>query len=79
MYTLIVVARDRNGEAGGRSSVATVLVTVTDTNDNRPYFDLQSYSQSVPEDIPQGGFITKVGRLVRLLRNYLILSAPVVA
>ncbi len=43
-------------------ATATVIVTVLDTNDNRPQFDQPpGYSFSLPENLPAG---TSVGRVM---------------
>ena len=53
---------DRAGGAGSLMAVATVLVTVTDVNDNRPVFEFQNYAESVSEDASLGQEIITVGR-----------------
>ncbi|XP_038061188.1 uncharacterized protein LOC119731947 isoform X4 [Patiria miniata] len=60
-YTLVVNAIDREGGTGSLQAVATVLVTVTDVNDNRPVFDFQNYADTVPEDAAEGQEIIQVG------------------
>ncbi|XP_022080540.1 uncharacterized protein LOC110973761 [Acanthaster planci] len=59
-YTLVVNAIDREGGSGSLQAVATVLVTVTDVNDNRPVFEFQNYAESVAEDAAQGQQIVTV-------------------
>ncbi len=41
-------------------ATATVIVTVLDTNDNRPEFDQPSYSFSFSENLPAGIFVGRV-------------------
>ncbi|KAJ7312186.1 hypothetical protein JRQ81_006546 [Phrynocephalus forsythii] len=47
-YTLILQATDMLGQ--GLSNTGTAVITVTDTNDNQPIFDPQTYVASVPEN-----------------------------
>jgi len=42
------------------SSTATLHLTLSDSNDNKPRFDRQVYHVTVPEDVPVG---TSVGRV----------------
>ena len=57
-YQFIVVASD-SGEPP-RSASATVLLMVTDVNDNDPYFDPKSYEVVVGEDSSPGTPVTTV-------------------
>ncbi|XP_078397253.1 desmocollin-3-like isoform X1 [Cetorhinus maximus] len=50
-YTLTVEVRDMEGESDGRFSTATVVVHVTDVNDNRPTFKTSKYIISVNETV----------------------------
>lgn len=43
------------------SDVTTVIVNVTDVNDNSPVFEDGGYSVEVMEDLPPGAPVTKVG------------------
>ncbi|XP_051561111.1 cadherin-1-like isoform X16 [Myxocyprinus asiaticus] len=47
-YTLIIRAADMSGE--GRSVTGTAVITVTDSNDNAPQFEYNTYTASVPEN-----------------------------
>lgn len=47
-YQLLVTASDSQGE--GYSSTATVIVNVTDANDNEPEFPQDQYATTVPEN-----------------------------
>lgn len=51
-YVLIAIGTDEDGQ--GLSGYATVLVTVTDINDNEPRFPQVEYAGSVPEGSPRG-------------------------
>ncbi|XP_023246804.1 protocadherin-like wing polarity protein stan [Copidosoma floridanum] len=57
-YQFVVVASD-SGEPA-RSASATVILTVTDVNDNDPYFDPKSYEVVVAEDDSPGTAVTTV-------------------
>lgn len=57
-YNFVVVASDA-GEPP-RSASATVMLTVTDINDNDPYFDPKSYEAVVAENDPPGTPVTMV-------------------
>ena len=51
-YDLVVVAS--NGGATGPSSTATIVVTVTDVNDNQPKFVKEPYSFNISEAVQVG-------------------------
>ncbi|KAL7299168.1 hypothetical protein TKK_0007766 [Trichogramma kaykai] len=57
-YQFIVIASD-SGEPP-KSASATVLLTVTDVNDNDPYFDPKNYEVVIGEDNPPGTPVTTV-------------------
>ncbi|XP_015979615.2 protocadherin gamma-A6 isoform X16 [Rousettus aegyptiacus] len=52
IYHLVLTAMD--GGDPVRSSVARILITVLDVNDNAPVFSQPIYSVSVPENLPVG-------------------------
>ncbi|XP_038549255.1 protocadherin Fat 3a isoform X4 [Micropterus salmoides] len=56
LYTINVTASD-----GLFVSQATVEVTVIDTNDNSPICDQAVYTASIPEDLPIGSVLLRVG------------------
>ena len=49
-----------DGGEPARSATATLQLTVTDSNDNRPRFDRRVYHVSVPEDVPVGTSVDRV-------------------
>ncbi|XP_059849265.1 cadherin-5 [Hypanus sabinus] len=53
-YQLVVQAKDMEFETGGRSSSATVYISLTDINDNAPYFEKSEYIYKVPENTSVG-------------------------
>ncbi|XP_016844332.1 protocadherin-like wing polarity protein stan isoform X2 [Nasonia vitripennis] len=57
-YQFVVVASD-SGEPP-KSASATVILTVTDVNDNDPYFEPKSYEAVIAEDDPPGTPVTTV-------------------
>lgn len=57
-YQFTVIAAD-SGEIS-KSASATVILTVTDVNDNDPYFDPKNYESVVSEDDPPGTPVTSV-------------------
>jgi len=57
---LLFLVTVTDGGEPARSATATLQLTVTDSNDNRPRFDRQMYHVTVPEDAPVG---TSVGRV----------------
>lgn len=57
-YNFVVVASD-SGEPP-RSASATVMISVTDINDNDPYFDPKSYEAVVSENVSPGTPVTMV-------------------
>uniref|UniRef100_A0A8B9X0V6 Protocadherin Fat 4 n=1 Tax=Bos mutus grunniens TaxID=30521 RepID=A0A8B9X0V6_BOSMU len=58
-YTLVVVASDA-GSPEPLSSSTSVLVTVTDVNDNPPRFQHHPYVTHIPSPTPPGSFIFAV-------------------
>lgn len=47
----------------GKSSlndITTVIINVTDVNDNTPVFGRSDYSAEIPEDLTPGGLVMKV-------------------
>ncbi|XP_078526520.1 cadherin-5 isoform X2 [Lissotriton helveticus] len=59
-YHLIVGAKDSPGLMGGLSGTASVIITLTDINDNFPIFTEKRFSFSVPENVRLSD---EVGRL----------------
>ncbi|XP_067396207.1 cadherin-5 [Emydura macquarii macquarii] len=59
-YEIVVKAKDSPGLHGGDSSTATVIITLSDINDNFPRFKQQSFHFKVPENVRVG---SEVGRL----------------
>ncbi|XP_071824162.1 neural-cadherin-like isoform X3 [Apostichopus japonicus] len=57
-YVLIAIGTDEDGQ--GLSGYTTVLVTVTDINDNEPRFPQVEYAGSVPEGSPRGTEVMEV-------------------
>ena len=57
-YQFVVIASDAGDPP--KSASATVILTVTDVNDNDPYFDPKSYEAVVAEDDPPGTPVTTV-------------------
>ncbi|XP_072136068.1 cadherin-5-like [Mobula birostris] len=53
-YQLVVQAKDMEFEIGGKSSSATVYISLTDINDNAPYFEHSQYNHTVPENTSIG-------------------------
>lgn len=60
VYTILVRASDRGEKQVSLSSTATVLVEVTDVNDNIPEFTPDVYSVRIREDLPVGSVVTVV-------------------
>ncbi|XP_036985754.2 protocadherin Fat 4 isoform X1 [Artibeus jamaicensis] len=58
-YTLVVVSTDA-GSPGALSSSTSVLVTVTDVNDNPPSFQHHPYVTHIPSPTPPGSFVFAV-------------------
>ncbi|XP_043461123.1 protocadherin-like wing polarity protein stan isoform X2 [Leptopilina heterotoma] len=57
-YQFSVIASD-SGEPP-QSASASVILTVTDVNDNDPYFDPKNYEVVISEDVPAGTPVTSV-------------------
>uniref|UniRef100_A0A3P8SQ67 Protocadherin-related 15a n=1 Tax=Amphiprion percula TaxID=161767 RepID=A0A3P8SQ67_AMPPE len=57
-YELVVEASD--GDADPRRTTLTVLVQVTDIDDNSPVFSQQTYVANVPENSPVGTVVLKL-------------------
>ncbi|KAJ6636635.1 Cadherin-87A [Pseudolycoriella hygida] len=57
-FIVLVVAQEIG--TSNRTSTATITVSITDTNDNRPVFDEESYSISVLETAHAGQLITTI-------------------
>ncbi|KAM9227910.1 cadherin-5 [Leptosomus discolor] len=58
-YEIVVKAKDAPGSFG-ESSTATVIITLTDINDNFPVFKHPSFHFKVPENISVGGEVGRV-------------------
>ncbi|XP_041048030.1 cadherin-5 [Carcharodon carcharias] len=59
-YHIIVQAKDMGLDPGGMSSTATVYISLTDINDNAPYFPHRQYNYSVSEAARIGATIGRV-------------------
>ncbi|XP_043937753.1 cadherin-5 [Protopterus annectens] len=60
-YIIIVEARDQAGSATGYlSSKATVIISLSDVNDNQPAFVNDSFTCTIEESIPAGSEICRV-------------------
>ena len=59
-YQLVIHADDHVGESDNRFTTMVLTVTVKDQNDQVPYFDPSSYSESVREDLAVGKSTFKV-------------------
>ena len=57
-YQFTVIASDSGDPP--QSASASVILTVTDVNDNDPYFDPKNYEVVVSEDVPTGTPVTSV-------------------
>ena len=57
-YSLTITIADQAG--AGRSTTATVNITVTDVNDNSPIFNQTLYESSVEENSPTGTVVAQV-------------------
>ncbi|XP_038061405.1 cadherin-23-like [Patiria miniata] len=57
-YTAIVVAFDKGSPE--LSSNETIVITITDVNDNGPKFESQDYTAEISEDFPNGTTILQV-------------------
>ncbi|XP_046828165.1 protocadherin-like wing polarity protein stan isoform X1 [Vespa crabro] len=57
-YQFTVIASDSGEES--KSASVTVILTVSDVNDNDPYFDPKNYDAVVSEDDPPGTPVTSV-------------------
>lgn len=57
---IVLVIAEETGTAEHLSSTATLTVTITDTNDNRPVFDEDTYSVSVPETAEGGHVVATI-------------------
>ena len=56
MYEILVMASD----AGGRSCLTTVRITLIDLNDNAPQFQLDEYKASIPSGMDTNFSFLKV-------------------
>ena len=61
LYEVLVVASD----AGGKSSLTTVRITVTDVNDNAPIFQLDEYNACIRSEMSSNSVFLKVRLLVK--------------
>ncbi|XP_069509141.1 cadherin-5 [Ambystoma mexicanum] len=59
-YHLIVAAKDSPGLMGGLSGTASVIITVTDINDNYPIFKEKLFTFNVPENTRLSGEVGKL-------------------
>uniref|UniRef100_A0A4W5L2G5 Cadherin 7a n=1 Tax=Hucho hucho TaxID=62062 RepID=A0A4W5L2G5_9TELE len=61
-YRLVIQAKDMVGQMGGLSGTTSVMVTLTDVNDNPPHFS-QSYQFSMSESLPVASVVAKIKTL----------------
>ncbi|KAM9307713.1 cadherin-19-like [Gastrophryne carolinensis] len=59
-YHVVVLAQDMFGSSGALSSTATVIINVSDINDNAPKFQQKTYDMSIIESASVGEFIGAV-------------------
>ena len=59
VYTVSVLAADLD-PTSPRTGAAQLVISVNDTNDNDPFFDPPTYSQSVSEAAPTGTLVIQV-------------------
>ncbi|KAM4607404.1 cadherin-5 [Polymixia lowei] len=59
-YVVVVQAQDTRGMASGSTATTSVIITITDTNDNMASFTRQTYELHVPENQK---LIEKIGTL----------------
>ncbi|XP_051884161.1 cadherin-5-like [Pristis pectinata] len=59
-YQLIVQAKDMEVDQGGMSSSATVYISLTDINDNAPFFQHRQYNYTASEATPIGVALGRV-------------------
>lgn len=59
-YQLIVQAKDMGLDQGGMSSSATVHISLTDINDNAPFFRHRQYNYTASEATPIGAVLGRV-------------------
>ncbi|XP_006141877.1 cadherin-19 [Tupaia chinensis] len=59
-YWVIVQAKDMIGQPGALSGTTSVLVKLSDLNDNKPIFKESLYRLTVPESAPTGTSIGKI-------------------
>ncbi|CAH2226238.1 protocadherin-16 [Pelobates cultripes] len=60
-HQLVVLAHD--GGIPSLSATTTVVITVTDLNDNAPTFSAPAFNAEVPEDAPVGNFVLQLTAL----------------
>ncbi|XP_074239380.1 cadherin-19 isoform X2 [Saimiri boliviensis] len=60
-YWVIIQAKDMIGQPGALSGTASVLIKLSDVNDNKPIFKESLYRLSVSESAPTG---TSIGRIM---------------
>uniref|UniRef100_A0A674CED0 Cadherin 7a n=1 Tax=Salmo trutta TaxID=8032 RepID=A0A674CED0_SALTR len=62
-YLLVIQAKDMVGQMGGLSGTTSVMVTLTDVNDNPPHFSRKSYQFSMSESLPVASVVAKIKTL----------------
>uniref|UniRef100_A0A4W5L4R0 Cadherin 7a n=1 Tax=Hucho hucho TaxID=62062 RepID=A0A4W5L4R0_9TELE len=62
-YRLVIQAKDMVGQMGGLSGTTSVMVTLTDVNDNPPHFSRKSYQFSMSESLPVASVVAKIKTL----------------
>ncbi|XP_071218798.1 cadherin-7-like [Salvelinus alpinus] len=62
-YLLVIQAKDMVGQMGGLSGTTSVVVTLTDVNDNPPHFSRKSYQFSMYESLPVASVVAKIKTL----------------
>ncbi|XP_041848809.1 cadherin-7-like isoform X2 [Melanotaenia boesemani] len=59
-YLVVIQAKDMMGQMGGLSGTTSIMVTLTDVNDNPPLFPRKSYQFTVPESVLVSSVVAKV-------------------
>lgn len=59
-YQLIITASDHSVNSKSLTSTLTLSIVIGDINDNKPIFAKNSYTLSLPEDLPVGSFLVQL-------------------